>query len=386
MTEHEYIRVPKGLERVLVDKSSISVSDPEGYLIYRGYSIEDIAENSFFEETAYLILYGKVPNEEELSDFITKLKKERDVPQEIYEIFEKLKGGYSTLIDLQRIGMNFLMHYDEKWYSQTYEDLMLRAIKIISKFATITANAYRIVFKGLEPIKPRYDLSHSENLLYMIKGEVPDPVTARIFDVTLLLYMDHDFNASTFTTRCIASTLSDIYSAISGGLAALKGPLHGGANEKATEMLLKIKDEREAEEYILSALSRKEKIMGFGHRVYKKLDPRTPIARKMFSKIIEKKPQCEQLYKIMLKFEEVIWREKNIPANIDFWIGPLYYCLGLDIPLYTPLFAVARVVGWTAHYIEQIQDNRIIRPKAEYVGPKDLKFPYQRNLLSKILA
>jgi Citrate synthase len=380
----QYIKVPKGLENVLVDKTAISVSDPEGYLIYRGYSIQDIAENSFFEETAYLILYGKLPNEEELSDFISKLKREREVPYEIYEIFEKLKGKYLTPIDLQKIGVSLLAAYDETWYTQTKEELYIKAIKIISKLATITANSYRIVYKNLKPIEPRYDLNHSENFLYLLFGRDPDPFYSKILDVSLILYMDHDFNASTFTTRVTASTLTDIYSSITSALAALKGPLHGGANERATEMLLKIKDEKEAEEYILNALKRKEKIMGFGHRVYKRVDPRVPIAKKLFLKLLQRKPKLENMYKIMLKFEEVMWRERQIPPNIDFWIGPLYYGIGLDIPLYTPLFALGRVVGWIAHYIEQLQDNRIMRPKAEYVGPLNLKFPYQRRLLDKI--
>ncbi len=384
MERIEYVRVPKGLENVIVDKSSISVSDPEGELIYRGYEIGDLAENSFFEETAYLILKGKLPNEDELGDFISKLKRERDVPDEIFEIFIKLKGKYLTPIDVQRIGLELLMAYDEKWYSQSYDDLILRAIKIISKLATITANGYRIIFKNKEPIKPRYDLGHSENFLYMLKGEVPDNFSSRIFDITMILYMDHDFNASTFTTRCVGSTLSDIYSAISAGLGALKGPLHGGANEKATEMLLKIKDENDAERYIMETLAKKEKVMGFGHRVYKKLDPRTAVAKKIFAKILEKKPQYLNMYKIMLKFEEVMWRERKIPANVDFWIGPIYYTLDLDIPLYTPLFALSRVVGWAAHYIEQVQENKIIRPKADYVGPRGLNFPYKRNWLSKL--
>jgi len=383
MEKIEYIRVPKGLENVIVDKSSISVSDPEGQLIYRGYDIQQLAENSFFEETAYLILKGRLPNEEELSDFITKLKMEREVSEEIYEIFEKLRGKYLTPIDVQRIGVELLMAYDERWYSQNYDDLFLRAIKIISKLSTITANGYRIIFKNKDPIKPRFDLSHSENFLYMLNGEVPDSFSSRIFDMTLVIYMDHDFNASTFTTRCVGSTLSDIYSAISAGLAALKGPLHGNANERATEMLLKIKDETEAEKYILDTLARKEKVMGFGHRIYKKIDPRTVIAKKIFQKILERKPQFINLHKIMLKFEEIMWRERKIPANIDFWVGPIYYTLGIDIPLYTPIFALARVVGWTAHYIEQVQDNRIIRPKADYIGPKGLEFPYKRNWLSK---
>jgi len=384
MEKPEYIRVPKGLENVLVDKSSISLSDPEGVLIYRGYSIEELAENSFFEEAAYLILKGKLPNEDELSDFITKLKKEREVPEEIYDILKTLRGKYLTPIDLQKIGVELLLAYDEKWYSQSYDDLILRAIKIISKLATITANGYRIVFKNLEPVKPRFDLSHSENFLYMLNNEVPDQFTSRIFDMTLIMYMDHDFNASTFTTRTVASTLSDMYSSVSAGLSALKGPLHGGANEKATEMLIKIKSVEEVEKYIAETLARKEKVMGFGHRVYKKLDPRTTVAKKLFEKILEKKPQFKELHQIMLKFEEVMWRERKIPANIDFWIGPIYYCLGLDIPLYTPIFAIARVVGWTAHYIEQIQDNKIIRPNAEYIGPKNLKFPYKREWLSKL--
>jgi citrate synthase len=380
----QYIKVPKGLENVIVDKTAISVSDPEGYLIYRGYSIQDVAENSFFEEIAYLILFGKVPNEEELSDFISKLKREREVPFEIYEIFEKLKGKYLVPIDLQKIGVSLLAAYDETWYAQTKEELYLKAIRIISKLATLTANAYRIVYKNLKPIEPRYDLNHSENFLYMLNGKEPDPFYSKILDVTLILYMDHDFNASTFTARVTASTLTDIYSSIASALAALKGPLHGGANERATEMLLKIKDEKEAEEYILSSLRKKEKIMGFGHRVYKKVDPRVPIAKKLFLKLLKRKPELENMYRIMLKFEEVMWRERRIPPNIDFWIGPLYYGIELDIPLYTPLFALGRVVGWIAHYIEQLQDNKIMRPKAEYVGPLNLKFPYQRKLLDKI--
>jgi len=384
MESISYIKVPKGLENVLVDKTKISVSDPEGKLIYRGYSIEDLADNSFFEEVAYLILKGKIPAHEELSDFISNLKNEREVPKEIYDLFKKLRGTYLSPIDLQKIGLSLLAAYDENWYVQEPEALFLKIIKIISKLATITANGYRIVFKNLEPIQPSNELLHAENFLYMLTGSKPNPFFAKLLDITLILYMDHDFNASTFITRAIASTLSDIYSALLGGLSALKGPLHGGANERATEMILKIKDPEDAEKYILNKLAKKEKIMGFGHRIYKKFDPRSEIAKKLFMKLVERYPKYDNLLKIMIKFEEVMKKERNIPANVDFWIGPLYYAMGIDIPLYTPIFAISRIVGWSAHYIEQIQDNKIIRPKAEYIGPINLKFPYERKFIEKL--
>jgi len=384
MESISYIKVPKGLENVLVDKTKISVSDPEGKLIYRGYSIEDLADNSFFEEVAYLILKGKIPTREELSDFISNLKNEREVPKEIYDLFKKLRGTYLSPIDLQKIGLSLLAAYDENWYVQEPEALFLKTIKIISKLATITANGYRIVFKNLEPIQPSNELLHAENFLYMLTGSKPNRFFAKLLDITLILYMDHDFNASTFTTRAIASTLSDIYSALLGGLSALKGPLHGGANERATEMILKIKDPEDAEKYILNKLAKKEKIMGFGHRIYKKFDPRSEIAKKLFMKLVERYPKYDNLLKIMIKFEEVMKKERNIPANVDFWIGPLYYAMGIDIPLYTPIFAISRIVGWSAHYIEQIQDNKIIRPKAEYIGPINLKFPYERKFIEKL--
>lgn len=384
MEENKYIRVPKGLENVLVDKTSISVSDPEGKLIYRGYSIEDLANNSFFEEVAYLILKGKVPTHEELMDFISLLKSERNVPNEIYDILEKLKGKYLTPIDLQKIGISLLAAYDENWYVQDSESLFLKAIKIISKLATITANGYRIIFKDLSPVEPSNDLMHAENFLYMLNGSKPNPFFSKILDITLILYMDHDFNASTFTTRSIASTLSDIYSAILGGLSALKGPLHGGANEKAAEMIVKFKNAEEAEKYVREALARKEKIMGFGHRVYKKMDPRSAIAEKLLRKLVDRYPKYAEMLRIMERIEGIMRNEKNIPANVDFWIGPLYYAMGIDIPLYTPIFALSRVVGWTAHYIEQITNNKLIRPKAEYVGPLELKFPYERKFIDKL--
>jgi citrate synthase len=384
MENVNYIKAPKGLENVIVDKSSISVSDPEGKLIYRGYSIDDLANNSFFEEVAYLILKGHIPTHEELIDFISLLKAERNVPQEIYDLFEKLKGKYLTPIDMQKIGVALIAAYDESWYVQDTDGLFLKAIKIISKLATVTANGYRIIFKDLKPVEPSNEFMHAENFLYMLTGTKPNPFFSKILDITMILYMDHDFNASTFTTRAIASTLSDIYSAILGGLSALKGPLHGGANEKAAEMVIKFKNPEEAEKYILESLAKKEKIMGFGHRVYKKFDPRSEIAKKLFKKFVERYSKFSDMLSVMEKIEEVMKREKDIPSNVDFWIGPLYYAMGIDIPLYTPIFALSRVVGWSAHYIEQITNNKLIRPKAEYVGPLELKFPYKRDFINKL--
>lgn len=373
MSTTQPIRAPKGLENVIVDTTEISGVDPKGeHTIYRGYQIGDLAINATFEEAAFLFLYGHLPKREELEEFSKKLKENREIPKELYELF-KLLPRTSHPMDIARIGVSYIGTLDEEAEKLSVDLLYKRAISIVAKMPTIIANGYRIS-RGLEPITPDLTYPHAKDALRMIIGREPTELESRAFEVTLILYMDHGFNASTFTARVIASTLSDMYAAVSGGLAALKGPLHGGANEKAMKMLLEIGSKEKARSYIEGKLSKKEKIMGFGHRVYKLRDPRVPVAKDFLKKLGEKNLEALKLYEMCDEIEKVMWELKRIPANIDFYTGPLYYVLGIPIELYTPIFAMSRTVGWTAHYIEQVTNNRLIRPKAEYVGPMGLKY------------
>ena len=375
--EPQYIRVPKGLQNVIVDQTKISGVDPKGETtIYRGYLIEDLARALTFEEAAFLFLYGHLPSEDEVKSFSQKLNKEREVPEEVYEIFKNMPSNTHPMAIL-RTGVSFLGTLDPKADDLSKENLYETAIKLIAKTATIAANGYRIT-RGQEPVKPDPSKPHALDALRMIIGREPSKLEARAFESSLILYMDHGFNASTFTVRVIASTLSDMYSAVTGGVGALKGPLHGGANEKAMYMLLEIKDKEKAREYILGKLSRKEKIMGFGHRVYKIKDPRVDVAKEYLKKMSETNPEAKHYLELCEEIEKIMWEQKRLPANIDFYTAPLYYVMGIPIEMYTPIFAMARVVGWTSHFIEQVGDNKIIRPKEEYVGPVGLKLPEEK--------
>ncbi len=376
--EPQYIRAPKGLQNVIVDQTRISGVDPKGETtIYRGYLIEDLARALTFEEAAFLFLYGHLPSEEEVRKFSQKLNRERVVPEEVYEIFEKMPRTTHPMAIL-RTGISFLGTLDEKADDLSRENLYETAIKLIAKTATIAANGYRIT-RGMEPVKPDPSLPHALDSLRMIIGREPSKLEARAFESSLILYMDHGFNASTFTVRVIASTLSDMYSAVTGGVGALKGPLHGGANEKAMYMLLEIGSKEKARQYILDKLARKEKIMGFGHRVYKVKDPRVDVAKEYLRKMAKTNPEAQKYLELCEEIEKIMWEQKKLPANIDFYTAPLYYLMGIPIEMYTPIFAMARVVGWTSHYIEQLENNKIIRPKEEYVGPVGLKLPPEKQ-------
>ncbi len=367
------IRAPKGLEGVIVDTTSISLGDPEGRLIYRGYDISELAKKSTFEETAYLVLYGRLPTSQQLADFNHALSAERKIPAELVDLFAKIPSSAHPM-DVARTGISYLGLMDSEVDDSSREANFRKAVRIIAKTPTVISLGYRLS-KGMEPIRPDPSLDHVANFLYGLTGKVPDQLSSKVFELTLILYMDHDFNASAFTTRAVASTGSDLYGAITAAFAALKGPLHGGANETVMHMLKEIGEPARVREWVAEALAKKEKIAGFGHRVYKKLDPRVPIARPYLTELCKRSGETKWIEFLDI-LEEVMMKEKNLPANIDLYTGPIYHTLGIATELYTPIFAAARVVGWSAHYMEQVENNRIIRPMADYVGPSDLRYKH----------
>ncbi len=370
----EFVRVPKGLANVIIDQTTISGVDPEGKeTIYRGYLISDIGKHASFEEAAYLILYGELPCEEELKEFSKKLNSERWIPTKLIDALKTVPITHPMYYGA--FGVLLLGMYDPDPDDMSRDALYDRAIRIIAKLPVIFANGWYLSRYGNE-IKPDQSLRHAGDVLRMILGGgiVPGDIEVRAFESSLVLYMDHGFNASTFTNRVIASTLSDMYSAVAGAIGALKGPLHGGANQRALEMMLEIGEPEKARAYVEEKLKRKEKVMGFGHRVYKVHDPRTDVLREWLSKLAEYNPEARKFLAMIDELEKAMWELKRIPSNVDLYTAALYHVLGIPKDLYTPIFAIARVVGWTAHYIEQVTHNRIIRPKEEYVGPTGFKY------------
>ncbi len=375
------IIVPKGLYNVIVDTTEISGVDPTGKAtIYRGgYTIDDIGANADFYEAAFLLHYGHLPNEDEYKEYKKKLDSYRtQIPAKLIDALKLVPAThpmYYAQFAYNLLGQFFAPEWPQK---ANFEFLEEHAMRLIALTPFIFAAAWHLPRDG-NLYMPDPSLPHAKDALRMILGREPSDLEARAFEATLVLYMDHGFNASTFTVRVSASTLTDIYSAAAAGVASLKGPLHGGANEQAMAMLLEAKKQADAkgvpldqyiEEYIVEKLKRKELIMGFGHRVYKIHDPRTDVARKF----VQQLKDGDMWVKVLTKAEEVMQREKKLPANIDLYTGVLYYQLGIPIPMYTPIFAMGRIVGWTAHYIEQFLNNKLIRPDEKYVGPTGLKY------------
>jgi len=374
------IVVPKGLDNVIVDTTNISGVDPTGKAtIYRGYTIDDIGANADFYEAAFLIHYGHLPNKKEYDEYRKKLDSYRaEIPEKLIDALKVVPNTHPMYY--AQYAYNLLgQFYAPEWPQKaSFEFLEEHAMRLIALTPLIFAAAWHLPRDG-ELYRPDPSLPHAKDALRMILGRTPSDLEARAFEATLVLYMDHGFNASTFTVRVAASTLTDIYSAVAAGVASLKGPLHGGANEQAMKMFLEAQAQAQAkgipledyiEQYIKDRLARKELIMGFGHRVYKIHDPRTDVAKKFVAQL----PNGDMWVKVLAKSEEVMKREKNLPANIDLYTGVLYYQLGIPIPMYTPIFAMGRIVGWTAHYIEQFMNNKLIRPDEKYVGPTDLKY------------
>lgn len=361
-----------GLENVIAGRSAIcEVGPTSGELIYRGYDIHELAKQSTFEEVAYLLLVDRLPNKKELEEFSTELSENRDLPDELLDFFYKIPLETHPM-DVLRTSVSIIGLYDPDVSDNSQEANVRKAIRLIAKIPTIITSCYRI-FNGLNPIDPEPNLSHAKNFLYMLNSKIPDAYTAKVLDTSLILYAEHEFNASTFSARVTASTLSDMHSAITSAIGTLKGPLHGGANERVMRMLLEIDDINKAESWVKNALAQKKRIMGFGHRVYKKRDSRSDVVKRLSKELGFRKGQTKW-YEMSKIIEDVMRREKGLFPNLDFYTASVYYLLGLPIELYSPIFVSSRITGWVAHVIEQQEDNRLIRPICEYRGPKGLEY------------
>jgi citrate synthase len=361
-----------GLEGVIAGVSQISQVNPDiDSLIYRGYEIRDLAQKAIYEEVAYLLLHDDLPNQKQLAEFQQKIGSQRQLPAEVLQTLRSLPKT-SNYMDVLRSGVSLLSHFDPMAQEMTHEANVEKAIRLIAQIPTIITAAYRL-FNGEEPIQPDPSLTHSQNFFYMLKGQKPDELTTKVFDTTMILYAEHGFNASTFAARVTASTLSDLYSAIVSAIGTLKGPLHGGANEEAMHMLMEIGSVANVDPWLHDALAQKKKIMGFGHRVYKKGDTRAPLLKAM-GEDLSRRLGDMKWHEMADKVETIMVQEKGIYPNVDFPTSYIYYMMGLPIPLYTPLFAASRVAGWSAHVIEQLDNNRLIRPKSIYEGPKHREF------------
>ena len=363
--------IKKGLLGIVVDETQVSKVMPEiNSLTYRGYAVQDLCEMCRFEEAAYLILNGDLPNSIQLKKFEKEEKSNRDLTKNLSEIIKHMPKK-SHPMDVARTAVSVMGLEDKDTSSNTPEANMRKAMRIFAKTPTALAAFYRIR-KGKKIIKPKKELSFAENFFYMCFGKVPNKEIVKAFDVSLILYAEHSFNVSTFTARTITSSLSDIHGAITGAIASLKGPLHGGANEEVMHMMDKIKKPENALKWINNALDKKEVVMGFGHRVYKSGDSRVPTMKKYFKKVakIKKDKKFSKIYDIV---EKVMIERKNIHPNVDYPTGPTYHLMGFDTDFFTPIFVTSRITGWSAHIMEQHAANKLIRPLSKYSGPKHRK-------------
>lgn len=371
MSASTYPNYSPGLEGVIGGITTISeIVSETSTLIYRGYNVHDLATHGCFEETAYLLIMGHMPNQAELNEFKKKLSEERNVPNAVYDAIRGLPKTAHPM-DMAKVGFAVLSSFDPDYEAApTDHDANVRkAVRIIAKASTIIGNGYRIL-RGKDVLEPKSEYSVAENFLYLTTGEAPNAETARVMDASLTLYAEHGFNASTFACRVTVATLSDLYSGIVSGIGTLKGPLHGGANEEAMKMLQEIGSVENAEPWIRDALTNKKKIMGFGHREYKKRDPRAIYFSRLAKDLAAQKgqPHWAEMAQIL---EDIMEKEKGIYPNVDFPAAYAYYVLGIDIELYTPIFVMSRVSGWSAHMIEQLDNNRLIRPSCIYEGKHD---------------
>jgi citrate synthase len=362
----EPLRVPRGLSGVSVTDTKISKSAPNGSLVYRGYPISEIASKAGFEETAYLILNGKLPSRKELDNFEEELRTRAAVDSKLFSLMGEL-GGKAHPIDVIRTAISALGSLDHLANRSEQES------SIEAKLPVLAANSQRVPM-GDTPRLPKQGLGFASNLLQMLTPNVANEYEEWVFERVLIFYMEHDMNASSYTVRVVASTLADPYAATTAGLASLKGTLHGGANEAAMGMLLEVNDPAKAREFVDSALSSGRKIMGFGHRVYKEFDPRSRLCKEYLGEMVRRRPEHKRLYLLCDAIEREVWEMKRIPPNLDYYAAPIFYILGIEVPLYTPIFASSRVFGWMAHYNEQLEDNKLIRPDSTYLGPSDLRY------------
>jgi len=360
---HEEIYSP-GLEGIIAGETAISTVT--GGLSYRGYAIEDLARHATFEEVAYLLLYGELPNAEQLDGFHQRLESAAQVSQPIIEALRQIPRTAPPM-DVLRSAASMLAHWDPDAADNGREANLRKAERLLAQLPVVMAARHRFT-RGEKPVPPERGRSLAANCLWMLFGAEPSPTHVKAMDVSLILYAEHEFNASTFTARVIVSTLSDLHSAMVGAIGALKGPLHGGANEKVMDVLRAVGSRENAENWVRVALARKQKIMGFGHRVYRTGDPRAVYLKDLCRQLAEETGN-EETEAIADVIQHIVWEEKKLPPNLDWPAGRLYHYLGLPTELYTPLFVLSRTAGWCAHVIEQLDNNRIIRPRARYIGP-----------------
>jgi citrate synthase len=360
---------PKGLEGVVATNSSICYIDgDQGVLAYRGLDIHDLADHSSFEEVCYLLWFGKLPAQRELTEVRERLAAERKLDPGIINLLRSVPRHIQPM-DVLRTAVSALSFYDPDERSNDHDANVRKAIRLTSQIAMIVA-AYDRIRKGKNVVEPDRSLSHSGNFLLMLNGEKPSPTAERALDIALILHADHELNASTFAARVTAATLSDMHSAITSAIGALKGPLHGGANEAVFLMLEEIdKKKEDPVEHVRTMLAQKKKVSGFGHRVYHTEDPRATHLRKMSEDLGRSNGQGKW-FEMSSRIEQFVKSEKKLNANVDFYSASTYHVLGIDVDLFTPIFAVSRISGWTAHVIEQLDDNRLIRPRADYLGPR----------------
>lgn len=372
MTDYDRFVAKKGLEGIVFDTSAISKVDSEAKaLYYRGYRAHELAEVCTYEETAYLLLFGELPTAAQLEEFTAKERGARQLSDELLEVIERFpRTGHpmdAIRTVVSYIGMQPQFHATH----ETAESVLVKGPMLLGKIPSAIA-AFQRMRHNKPPIAPRKDLSIAANFFHMCFGEVPDQGIVDAFDGTLTMYAEHSFNASTFAARVIVSTLSDLCGAISGAIATLKGPLHGGANEEVMYMLQEIGSVDRAKPWLEEKLAAKQKIMGFGHRIYRHGDSRVPTMKKYLEQMSQFKNDRKWV-EISNVLEEEMVARKNIYPNLDFPAGPAYYLMGFEIDLYTPIFVMARSAGWIAHVAEQLADNRLVRPLADYVGPEPRK-------------
>jgi citrate synthase len=361
-----------GLRGVVAASSSIGdVNGEQGILIYQGYNIHDLAEHSTFEEVVYLLWHGKLPTQAELDSLNTGLRANYEVPAEVIELMRNIPKTADPM-DVLRTAVSALAFYAENPKDVSREAALKTATKLTAQLPTLVA-AWERIRSGKDIIAPDKNSNIATNFLYMMFGEKPNEEDARMFDIALILHADHELNASTFTTRVIAGTLADMYGAVTGGIAALSGPLHGGANTNVMKMLQEIGSEEAIDQWLDNALASKRKIMGIGHAVYKTEDPRATWLRKFSQKMGEKKGEMKW-FNMSQKIEKLMNEKKGMFPNVDFYSASTYFLMNIPLDQYTPIFAVSRISGWTGHILEQYANNKLIRPRAEYIGQRDLKY------------
>lgn len=358
-----------GLRGQIAGQTSLSTVGKEGAgLTYRGYDVRDLADQVLFEEVAYLLLYGELPNKAQLQAYVTKLKGQRDLPQALKEVLERIPANAHPM-DVMRTGCSMLGNLEPE---ESFEQQRDKADRLLAAFPAIMVYWYRFTHEGV-----RIDCTSDEDtlgghFLALLHGKKPSELHVKVMNVSLILYAEHEFNASTFTARVCASTLSDIFSCVTGAIGSLRGPLHGGANEAAMDMIERWKTPEEARAGILGMLERKDKIMGFGHAIYSVSDPRNEVI-KVWAKQLAEEVGDTVLYPVSVAVDETMWEQKKLFPNADFYHASAYHFMGIPTKLFTPIFVCSRVTGWTAHVFEQRANNRIIRPSAEYVGVEQRK-------------